>query len=231
MPSKEENKNNLFDQSFNNNSFAFHSNTSEFNTQNNPIQNLKLLNTNQSFAGQDALGFVSSSSFGNMNMQINNLLDDIKKHSEKTEIKSSMLNYSNKNKNLMIVPEEKNAPDSVDFDFEGDMFKAKLEADVEKNKFNTLGSLNIMNDVIPFNNQIINTENKNVEGKNIIDLMNNFNTGQMDQSIFDDIIKKENQNVKTVKENNSINQSKSLSDSEDLEEEMGFSIKKISENG
>lgn len=71
---------NLFDESFQNETLAFTSNPREPSLLMPPAQ---ILNTNYSFAGDNG-AFISGTSFGTNN-EINNVLDSIKKHSEREE--------------------------------------------------------------------------------------------------------------------------------------------------
>lgn len=216
VPNKE-NKKTVFDMSFNNQSFAQQFNTNDFGTQQSMIEQAIVLNNEQSFAAQDPLAFVSSSSFGGPNIQTIKILDEIKKDSQEKE--SQMKSNFNPDKNLSIVPEES----EIKNDFKIIDKKNQIAAD----QFNSMNSLNLMSElVLPPKHS---PSNKH-QDKNMLDLMKGFDTGLMDTDIFDKIIKKEDQKKESgndVQEKNRFTQD-SDSDSDFSEgEDMCFGLKKL----
>ena len=243
---------NLFDESFRNDSVMFASNTSEIHNKTLNVPG-RILNPNNSFAS-DPLAFISGSSFGTGGACVNNILDAIKKHSEQNEHSEGGIGQNislSKSKeplefktkprpnDLMVVPEEINFGDDLEEEFEKD-FTIKLNNQLlisPKNIDNTIFDSSIsltMTNFLPNKSQSKNPEYKE---KNMLDIMKDFNTGKMDQNIYDEIFKKVTEtkqvsdNNRSFKEDKEKNNSFIISESGSLEEgDMLFGRKQMEES-
>ena len=235
---KDRDPNNLFDQSIGLmvDSFAFGSNTSDINNL-SVHQHGKILNQNNSFAGNNPLDFVSGSSFGTGSNILNNIIDTVKKQNEDimvSDMSKSKETYESKSRkhskpqDLTIVPEENGTKDQLEDIFEikikndqgNEILDFKIKSDTKKEivDFNSMDSLAGMGD------DLISLKKNNPSYKetdNLGALMIDFNTGALDQKFFDDIqkLKKSKEEL----ENDGV--VKSLNNS--LDDAMFFDVKQI----
>lgn len=202
-------KKTLFDESFNNESFAFASNPREQSLLMPPAQ---ILNTNHSFAGEK-LAFVSGTSFGTNN-DLNRVFDLIKEHSEKEEQKKTEPKRPSVN-NLKTVPEEGDMMEEFEF-----RLPKKMAHSPRGSQFDSKNSMSELGD---FTNKFKNPEYKET---NMLEIMKAMNTDGIDQLTYDKIF-----NTKKVKEVGAEgNMSPNLPSPNDSGDEMFFVNKRILED-
>lgn len=173
---------NLFEESFRNDSFAFASNNKEQSLLLVP-QKGQILNTNLSFAA-DKNTFSSTTSFGT-NQDIGNVLDIIREDSNRNEIKKKINKTMNKSNasDLKIVPEE-----DIEKDFEFNLPMKMKQTNNDILQFDSKG----MGDFLLKPKGV----NEKSDGNDLHQIMKDFNTGNMDQKIFDNALK--HKNVKEI---------------------------------
>ena len=165
---------NVFDESFRNDSFAFASNNKEQSLL-LVQQKGQVLNTNLSFAA-DKNTFSSITSFGT-NQEIGNVLDTIVEDSNRRENKKKhKIIDKPKLSDLKIVPEE-----DIEKDFEFNLPMKMEQNNTDILQFDSKG----MGDFFHKSKEV----NEKSEGKDLHQMMKDFNTGNMDQKIFDNVLK------------------------------------------
>ena len=197
---------NLFDQSFQNESFAFASNPREPSMLMPPAQ---ILNTNQSFAG-DKIAFGTGMSFSTNN-EVNNLLDCILEDSKKNDKEVKHEREPKVNVDLTTVPEETNIED--DFKFELPM---KFQQNQKDEQFDSTNSLMIFGDLL---NKKKSTENKEAK---LLDIVTNFGTDNFDQNILNNVF-----GTKKIKHDHEDSVSPSMQSPNGSTDGMFFAMKRI----
>lgn len=219
-------KKNVFNTSFQNESFAFASNQKEQSLLMVPGQILnndqsfaagdRIFNTNQSFAGNMG-AFDTAKSFGTNGLsEITKVMDNIKIDSERME--QLELNEKHPGKetptkkqiNLMIVPEEGMIEEEFNFDL------PKKEEQNSPNQFDSTNSLNLFGDQI-FKDKKID------QPTGMLDLMKDFNTDNFDQQMYNKVFG--NQKPKEVRVEESC--SPSIMSPNESDDEMFLEVKFI----